>query len=141
MARNAARMTDIRAQPSLHGFAEALREAAHNEDCGCSLQAHDLDEVFQVALVRSADLAHDIITEVADTQRLEIRALTDLVHDLAQSLVRQWHHSAVLDPVGACGRWSQKEEEGEPRFFLRFILFFFSAPSTTCSHRGSSTAA
>ena len=72
MARNAARITDIRAQTNLHGFAEALREAAHNEDCGSNLQARDLDEVFQVAPVRSADLAHDIVTEVTDTQRLVI---------------------------------------------------------------------
>ena len=34
------------------------------------LQAHDLDEVFQVAPVRSADLAHDIVTEVTDTTRV-----------------------------------------------------------------------
>ena len=82
MARNAARMTDIRAQTSLHGFAEAPREAAHNEDCGSSLQAHDLDEVFQVALVRSADLAYDIVPKVTDTKCVITWAFADDCRDL-----------------------------------------------------------
>ena len=92
-------MTDIRAQTSLHGFAKALREAAHNEDCGSSLQAHDLDEVFQVALVRSADLVHDIIAKIADTKRVIVRSCPNFVRYLAQSFVRQWQHVAVLDPL------------------------------------------
>ena len=74
-------MTDVQAQPSLHGFAEALREAAHNEDCGSSLQARDLDEVFQITLFRSADLVHDIIAKIADTQGIVI----ELTRDCARS--------------------------------------------------------
>ena len=81
------------ANKGLRQIADKIWEGPYYETLGISYFGNDImDKV-------SADLVHDIVTEVTDTQRLVIRAFTDLVHDLAQSFVRQWQHVAVLDPL------------------------------------------